>query len=184
MKATNGEILIKKILDKLRPLLKDDEGNVVYSFPTTAVPMHLVISRGNGDPYHQDKQTGKKVFEKSYEKDTIGHKASNGESYTLPSYGLRVLIDLGSFDEGHTSREFKIAVQGRDGYVEKLVTTKRIIAMNAGAAGSGSRSPYFHARFGNGITIQVDLSLDFLGSRGKIGAITGSGGLNLATARM
>jgi hypothetical protein len=74
--------------------------------------MHLVISRGNDNPYHQDKQTGKKVFERSYEKDTIGRKKeSNGEMYTIPSYGLRVLIDLGSFDEGHTSREFKIAVE-------------------------------------------------------------------------
>ncbi len=146
----------------------------------------MVISRGNGNPYHQDKLTGKEVFDKSYENDTIGKRQSELEKYTIPSYGLRVLIDLGSFDEGHPSRDFKIAVQSRDGYVEKLVTTKRIIAMNAGAAGSGGRSPYFHARFGNGITIQVDLSLEVAGlsAQYKSKNITGGGALNSIKRRM
>ena len=149
----------------------------------------MVISRGNANPYHQDKLTGKEVFDESYVNDSFGRNKANQEMYTIPSYGLRVLIDLGSFDEGHSCREFKVAVQDGNDFVERLVTKNRIIAMNAGAAGSGGRSPYFHARFGNGITIQVDLSLEGTGlggrpKRGKKKTSTGGVALNTIKRKM
>ncbi len=178
--VAGGKEFIKKILEILRVLTAG------YNFPIDHVPLHMVISRGNRNPYHQDKLTGKDVFDESHEKDTIGQRMGNSEMYTIPSYGLRVLIDLGSFDEDHSSREFKIAIQGSDGYVEKLVTKKRIIAMNAGAAGSAGRSPYFHARFGDGITIQVDLSLEVTGlnARGRSKNTTGGKALNFIRRKM
>jgi hypothetical protein len=179
--ADNGKglELIKKIVDVIRTLLTDDEGNEVYYFPDTAAPLHLIISRGNNQPMHQDKLTGQKVYEKSYEKDEVGSNQSCGNVYTKPCHGLRVLVDLGSFDEGHEPRHFKVSIKNPDGtFTEKLDTVSRIIAMNAGAAGSGGKTSFFHGRYGSGITVQFDLALVRLHTLGKQRQLHGGGALN------
>ena len=38
-----------------------------------------------------------------------------------------------------------------------LNTKARVIAMNAGAAGSGRKSEIYHGRIGDGVTVQLDL---------------------------
>lgn len=177
--ATRGPEFIQKILDVIRPLLKDDEGNFIYSFPETAEPMYMIINRGNNQPMHQDQMTGQKVYAKSYEKDEVGPRESCGkEKYIKPCHGLRVLIDLGSF-EGHEPRHFKVSIKNAAGtFTEKLDTVNRIIAMNAGAAGSGGKTSFFHGRYGLGITIQLDLALGMICAQGKSQNITGGAALN------
>ena len=43
--------------------------------------------------------------------------------------------------------------------MQRLVTTNRIIAMDAGAAGYDRRTQFYHGRFGDGITVQIDFSV-------------------------
>ena len=38
-----------------------------------------------------------------------------------------------------------------------LNTKARVIAMNAGAAGSGRKNQIYHGRIGDGVTVQLDL---------------------------
>ena len=99
-----------------------------------AEQLHMIIRRGNDEPMHQEKMTVQKVFEKSYEKDKIGQEYCGKVHFTKPSHGLRVLVDLGSF-QGHEPRHFKVSIKNADGtFTEKLDTLNRVIAMNAGAA--------------------------------------------------
>ena len=77
--------------------------------------------------------------------------------YLRPAHGIRVLIDLGSLKGEHNSRLFKFKEQKSKGIL--LKTEARVIAMNAGAAGSGGKSEIYHGRFGDVVTVQLDLIL-------------------------
>ena len=129
--------------------------------------MHLILSSDNTNPWHQDIQTGSKVYDLSYKLDSDKEIRSLGKRYLRPAHGIRVLIDLGSLNGKHDSRLFKFKEQKRNGEsVEIFKTKSRVIAMNAGAAGSGGKNQIYHGRFGDGVTIQLDLILNK--SHGKI----------------
>ena len=150
--SDQGSKFVKLITDLVRPLAE------AYYYDHND-PMHMVIGRGNKRPMHQDIRTGGNVYEDSHTNDKIDTFTSKGLKYTYPPHGLRVLIDLGSFEEPHNSRIFKIEENIDDNYVQKLVTTNRIIAMDAGAAGYDRRTQFYHGRFGDGITVQIDFSI-------------------------
>lgn len=181
IKAAGGKKFINEILGVISPLLRH-KGKSVY-FLTADEPLHMVIGRGNVNPMHQDKKTGKGVYEQSYDNDTIQLKTFNKIVYTKPSYGLRILIDLGSFDD-HKERCFKIAEKSGDDFIVKLRIYNRIIAMNAGAAGASTQTPFFHGRFGDGISVQLDISLNGTMTSGKAKHLNGTNALRNQIGKM
>ena len=151
-RAKGGKAFVISILRLLKPLFE------VYSVDRND-PLHLILSSGNTRPYHQDVQTGSNVYDESYKKDIDEYDWFCGKRYRRPANGLRVLIDLGSFN-GHNSRRFSFAIEkSKNNFSEIFTTTARVIAMNAGAAGSGRKSDIYHGRFGDGVTVQLDLVL-------------------------
>ena len=56
--------------------------------------------------------------------------------------GLRVMFDLGAKADGTSDRDFEDHI---------------IIGMNGAAAGSQRKTKFLHARFGDGITLMVDM---------------------------
>ena len=143
-------LFVALITDLVRPLTEaywyDDED-----------PMYVVISRGNKSPMHQDVQTGGNVYQDSLDKDKIGQFRQNGHQYMYPPHGFRMLIDLGSFEEPHNSRQLVIEENKKNGkFVKRLVTANRLIAMDAGAAGYSRTTPFYHGRFGDGINLHSD----------------------------
>ena len=70
--------------------------------------------------------------------------------------GLRVMFDLGAKADGTSDRVFKIHNGKKDG-LEWDFKDHIIIGMNGAAAGSQRRTKFLHARFGDGITLMVDM---------------------------
>lgn len=112
--------------------------------------LEAVIRYGNSNPYHQDMKTGFGAFSRDTKSDMIGTRQA--------PYGCRILIDLAS-----ESRNMVFRV-GEAGAV-LLASTSRIIAMNAGAAGSGGKGVVNHGRVGDGLAITLDIGLNELGRR-------------------
>ena len=142
-------------------------------------PMNVVIGLGNNSPMHQDVKSGGGVYQGSLDKDKIGIFVQNGKQYNYPPHGFRMLIDLGSFEETHNSRQFVIQEKKDNGeFVNRLVTDNRLIAMDAGAAGYSRTTPFHHGRFGDGITVQIDFSTALNRPPGKLNSITPGNVLN------
>lgn len=146
MEANGGRAFVISILKLLKPLFSG------YSVEHHD-PLHVIVSKGNKNPLHQDKVTGCRVYNQSYQKDQDGWFYFGRKNYLRPSHGIRVLIDLGSFSGEHDSRQFSF----KEGESEVLNTKARVIAMNAGAAGSGGQTEIYHGRIGDGVTVQLDL---------------------------
>ena len=70
--------------------------------------------------------------------------------------GLRVMFDLGAKADGTSDRVFKIHNGKKDG-LEWDFKDHIIIGMNGAAAGSQHQTKFLHARFGDGITLMVDM---------------------------
>lgn len=132
-----GRRLLTHLRQALAPLL--DVGYRVLDV--------IVVARVNDDnPWHQDKQTGTCVFLRRKQNFSQGQRVA-----------LRLLWDLGAFPNSDPdAREMRYRL--RDG-TEVLSTRHRFVAMDANAAGSQMQSNVEHARFGDGITVSVDLSL-------------------------
>jgi hypothetical protein len=122
----------------------------LFSAGYVAVNCFLVISMGRDNAakmFHQDKQTGSNAFNRNKLK---------GVFHRETRVALRVLIDLGSYD--NQTRTMQFAIQRDDGTRDIVLTLDaRIIAMDALAAGSGRESNVEHARVGNGITFSCDV---------------------------
>ena len=143
--------------------------------------MNVVIGLGNNSPMHQDVKSGGNVYKDSRDKDKIGSFLVNKRSkrYIYPPHGFRMLIDLGSFEEPHNSRQFVIKEKKDNGEFEnRLVTDNRLIAMDAGAAGYSQSTPFHHGRFGDGITVQIDFSITNNRPPGKLNNKTPGSVLN------
>ena len=136
-------------------------------------PMHLIVSSGNTAPFHQDMVTGRNVFDQSYKKDQDGQFTFLDKQYLRPLH--RVLIDLGSLLGEHNSRPFMFKERKSEDIL--LNTEARVIAMNAGAAGSGGKSEIYHGRFGDGVTVQLDLILNKSKKKGGKAKNIGVGGV-------
>ena len=112
--------------------------------------MELVITRGNDDPWHQDVKTAAEV-------------------YIMNGCGLRVMFDLGAKADRTSNRVFKIHNGKNDG-LEWDFKDHIIIGMNGAAAGSQRKTKFHHARFGDGITLMVDMvPTQKKGGRGGLG---------------
>ena len=146
MEANGGRAFVISILKLLKPLFSG------YSVEHND-PLHVIVSKGNTNPWHQDRVTGCRVYNQSYQKDQDGYLKFGGKYYLRPAHGIRVLIDLGSFSKEHDSRQFSFKM----GEKKVLNTEARVIAMNAGAAGSGRKNQIYHGRIGDGVTVQLDL---------------------------
>ena len=72
--------------------------------------------------------------------------------------GLRVMFDLGAKADRTSDRVFKIhnGKSKKDG-LEWDFKDHIIIGMNGAAAGSQRKTKFLHARFGDGITLMVDM---------------------------
>jgi hypothetical protein len=107
----------------------------------------LVARNNNNMPYHQDKRTGRCVFTlngmEKYEDDARA--------------GERVLINLGAYGGDERPMCYRLSAKG--GHKELLRLNDRCVGMNQNAAGSACCSNVEHGRFGNGITMSVDIML-------------------------
>ena len=164
MEANGGRSFVISILKLLKPLFSGY--SVEYNDP-----LHVIVSKGNANPWHRDIKTGSKVYNESYKKDQDGSFYFGGKYHLTPAHGIRLLIDLGSIYGEHNSRQFSFK-EGKSGDI-LLNTEARVIAMNAGAAGSGGKSKIYHGRIGDGVTVQLDLihnkSTQLRGKAQKIG---------------
>jgi hypothetical protein len=102
----------------------------------------------NNDPMHQDKRTGADAFARAYD---FFHASARA--------ALRLLINLGSYADGASGRR-PMRFELLDGTL-LFESTARMVLMSANAAGSGGMlmSNVQHGRFGDGITLSVDLVL-------------------------
>jgi hypothetical protein len=102
------------------------------------------------NPWHQDKQTGYCAY--SRDKEVIATASST--SLATP-FGLRLLFDLGSNDDPSSSRNMGYR-NGKTGPL-LLQTKKRLVAMNALAAGFAMQGEIHHGRLSSGITVSLDI---------------------------
>jgi hypothetical protein len=114
----------------------------------------------NCSPWHQDRFTGRKMFDRC-EIDGMYH-----EDVLAPS--LRVLFNIGPL--AGVAPESRIMSYRVKGAADSLITTRaRVVAMASAAAGSGCLSDYEHARFGDGVTLSLDMLAPSVGrARGGV----------------
>ena len=90
------------------------------------------------------------------------------------------MFDLGAKADGTSDRVFKIHNGKKDG-LEWDFKDHIIIGMNGAAAGSQRKTKFLHARFGDGITLMVDMVPTQ--KRGQVGGL-GNMALNAAQKKV
>ncbi len=142
--------------------------------PTEAL---LVVSKGNNNPFHQDRMTGAEAFKR------VGHadacwascgvraaltpvdgsyppRASAASCGTLhipccvQEHGYRMLFTIQA--SGQAARPMVYKKDGPDG-PELLSTLAPVVAMDAAAAGFGRGTNVWHGRLGDGLTLTLDM---------------------------
>lgn len=138
----SGKAFLDALATVLQPMIKDG--------PYKVIQAEVVANLHNDNPFHQDVLTGKRCFSRDL---------------VTPKAGIRLLIDLGSYEQ-HESRNMCYATGC--GYDKVIYETKsRLVGMSARAAGSGGEGPFFHGRSGDGVTVSVDLVLPTRDRSGK-----------------
>jgi hypothetical protein len=129
-----GMVALKEILAIVQPLR--DAGYEIFDG-------FIKIQCGNMNPMHQDNHTGENAYLRT---DLIEQGFYHPDS--VPA--LRVLID--------TTGQRSMVWETKDG-TPLLRSEARVCAMDPNAAGCNGRSNVLHGRFGDGITISLDLIL-------------------------
>lgn len=128
----------------------------------------------NDSPMHQDKFTGGDCFRRS---DYLHCYFDGREKFRnlKPKVALRMLIDMGGFDSASSSERKMVytrrnTIDGQNVETVLFETSHRFVAMDAFSAGSGgrARSNIYHGRYGDGITVSVDLVLPAISNSSKL----------------
>lgn len=118
--------------------------------------------KANGSRMHQDRMTGSPSFNRAFDE--------CGQRYPpdLMAPALRVLISAATLtdDVGQPPRYMRWTLDKKDGR-EVLRSEARLVAMTANAAGSGMHSNVYHGRYGDGVTLSLDLVYPLHASRAQ-----------------